>query len=137
MRGMIEETARHVMKINKILLIDDEPDIRAIGKISLQSVGGWDVEVAENGREGISLAAGGQPDLILLDMMMPGADGRETLQKLQANPATKDIPVIFMTAKARRLEVDEYLAVGASGVIPKPFDPMTLPDEIRQIMGAE
>jgi two-component system OmpR family response regulator len=134
---MMAQAARQAMTINNILLIDDEPDIRAIGTISLQSIGGWQVQVAESGPQGIALAAAGQPDLILLDMMMPGADGRTTLQLLQANPATKDIPVIFMTAKARRWEVDEYLAEGAAGVIAKPFDPMTLPDEIRQILGAK
>jgi CheY-like chemotaxis protein len=118
-----------------VLLIDDEPDIRTIGRIALSSVGGWNVLVAASGAEGIALAQRHSPDLILLDVMMPGLDGPETLAELRAAPGTQAIPVIFMTAKVLRSEVERYVALGARGVITKPFDPMRLCDDVRALMG--
>lgn len=119
--------------IEKILVVDDEADIRLIAEISLRDVGGFEVTLAESGPEGIRLAGSEQPDLILLDMMMPQLDGMATLDILRADAATKDIPVIFLTAKVQRHEIATYLAAGAQGVITKPFDPMELPDEVRRI----
>ncbi len=120
-------------QIRKILVVDDEPDIRMIAEISLRDVGGFEVVCAESGPHGIQLARTERPDLILLDMMMPKLDGMATLEALRADPATQSIPVIFLTAKVQRNEIASYLAAGAQGVITKPFDPMGLPDEIRQI----
>ena len=118
----------------KILLIDDEADIRKIAKLSLEAVGKHQTTMAASAPEGIELAATVQPDLIIMDMMMPGMDGVTALAELRKNPATASIPVIFMTAKIQRSESDQYKAIGALGVIAKPFDPITLPAEIAKIL---
>jgi CheY-like chemotaxis protein len=118
----------------KVLIVDDEADIRRVGELSLQSVGGWDVLLAENGAQGMETAKAQSPDLILLDMMMPEMDGLTVLSQLRQDPALQSTPVIFMTAKVQRDEVARYLEAGAAGVVHKPFDPMTLPDEIRRIL---
>jgi CheY-like chemotaxis protein len=124
------------MQIQSVLMVDDEEDIRTIGQIALQEVGGWKAVLASSGPEGLEVAARERPDVILLDMMMPGMDGQTTLARFRGSPATASIPVIFMTAKAQRDEIQRYIAAGAAGVIVKPFDPMTLADEIRRILGA-
>ena len=123
------------MAIAKVLMVDDEPDIRRIGQMSLRAVGKWEVALAASGAEALRAAIEGRPDVILLDVMMPGMDGPATLSALRGDPATAAIPVIFMTAKVQQHEVERYLALGAAGVIKKPFDPMTLPDEVRRIVG--
>lgn len=122
------------MEIRKVMLVDDEADIRRIGQIALESVGHWEVVLAGNGTEAVVLAAQQRPDVILLDVMMPGMDGPTTLEHLRAQGATARTPVIFMTAKVQRHEVDRYLALGAIGVIGKPFDPMALAGTIRALL---
>jgi CheY-like chemotaxis protein len=122
------------MTIRKVLLVDDEDDIRTIGQLSLSRVGGWQTVLASSGAEALSKAAAEGPDLILLDVMMPGMDGPTTLGKLRAQEATAKTPVIFMTAKIQKQEVARYLELGAVGVIGKPFDPMTLPAEIKRLL---
>lgn len=122
------------MAIHKIMMVDDEPHIRRIGELSLRGVGKWQVVLAGSGREAIELAQQEQPDVILLDVMMPGMDGPATLAGLRETPETAAIPVIFLTAKAQRHEVERYRMLGAAGVLTKPFDPMTLPDEVRAII---
>jgi CheY-like chemotaxis protein len=124
------------MKIAKILMVDDEPDIRRIGQLSLTAVGKWKVILAASGSTAVEVAEAEQPDLILLDVMMPDMDGPATLQALRAHPATAAIPVIFMTAKVQQAEVERYLRLGALGVISKPFNPMKLPEEIRRLTEA-
>lgn len=119
----------------KILLIDDEADIRKIAKLSLEAVGKHTVVLAANAQEGLALAASQRPELIILDVMMPGMDGVSTLAALRKDPALAAIPVIFMTAKVQRAETEHYTKLGAVGVIGKPFDPMTLPTEIKMILG--
>lgn len=123
--------------ITKVLLVDDEPHIRRIGELSLKGVGKWTAVLASSGGEALTIAEKENPDLILLDVMMPGMDGPATLQQLRATDATSRIPVIFMTAKVQKHEVDKYLAAGAVGVIPKPFDPMALPSQILQILSSK
>jgi len=118
----------------KVLIVDDEADIRRIGELSLQSVGGWQVLLAESGAEGIDTARAHRPDLILMDMMMPEMDGLTTLKQLRKVPELESTPVVFMTAKVQREEISRYLEAGAVGVVHKPFDPMMLPDEIRRIL---
>lgn len=88
----------------RILIIDDEYDIRAVAQLTLKAVGGWDVSSASSGDEGLAKAADEQPDVILLDVMMPEMDGIETFHALQANPVTQSIPVILMTAKVQAAE---------------------------------
>jgi len=122
-------------RISKVLLVDDEPDIRRIGEISLRRVGGWDVAMAGSGAEAILLAPVYRPDLILLDVMMPGMDGPQTFAKLRELPELAGVPVIFVTAKVQRDDVARLRALGAIGVVSKPFDPMALPAELRRIVG--
>ena len=122
------------MTIRKVLLVDDEDDIRTIGQLSLSRVGGWQTVLASSGADAVSKAAAEAPDLILLDVMMPGMDGPTTLGKLRAQEATAKTPIIFMTAKIQKQEVARYLELGAVGVIGKPFDPMTLPAEIKRLL---
>jgi CheY-like chemotaxis protein len=115
----------------KVLIIDDEDDIRRIARLSLSRVGGMEVIEASNGTDGVREAESGQPDVILLDMMMPGMDGPATLAALRANGPTGEIPVVFLTAKAQAAEIGRLRSLGAKGVLTKPFDPMTLPDLLR------
>jgi CheY-like chemotaxis protein len=123
------------MRLNKILLVDDEADIRLIAEISLSNLGGWQVIQAASGPEALRLFGREQPDLILLDVMMPGMDGPATLAKLREQEGGLATPVIFMTAKVQKTEIDRLLDLGVRGLIPKPFDPMALPDDIRRILG--
>ncbi|HXG54726.1 MAG TPA: response regulator [Vicinamibacterales bacterium] len=118
----------------KVLIIDDDADIRFIAGLSLGRVGGMEVIEAASGAEGLTKARDEQPDVILLDMMMPMMDGSQTLAALRAQPATATTPVIFLTAKAIGAEVDRMTALGAAGVLIKPFDPRTLPADVRALL---
>lgn len=121
-------------EVNRILFIEDQEDIQAVARIALETVGGFTVEVCSSGEEGLAKAPAFKPDLLLLDVMMPGLDGPSTLEALRRQPDTAATPVIFMTAKVQPAEVDSLLNLGARGVISKPFDPMTLADEIKNIL---
>jgi two-component system OmpR family response regulator len=116
-----------------VLLVDDDGNIRMVAQMALEDVAGWNVIAVESGAEALKVLADVRPDLILLDMMMPGMDGKTTLAKLHAE-GFADIPVIFMTAKVQSDEIDEYKALGAVGVITKPFDPMKLADDIERTL---
>lgn len=120
-------------RLNKILLAEDEADIRTIEKLSLEKVGKFEVSFCVNGREVIEKVDAYNPDLIMLDVMMPEMDGVAAYEALRKNPAHQKTPVIFMTAKIQPTEVQAYLKMGAIGVIHKPFDPMKLPELIRNI----
>lgn len=117
----------------KVLLVDDEEDIRKIGRLSLEAVGKCNVITASGAEEAMSLARSERPDLILMDIMMPGIDGLAALKSMRADADLREIPVVFMTAKVQPSEVEHYLHVGSIGVIRKPFDPMTLPEEVAKI----
>ncbi|MDH5387575.1 MAG: response regulator [Gammaproteobacteria bacterium] len=119
--------------LKRILYVEDEPDIRAVATIALETVGGFDLKVCSSGEEALAHAVGFQPDLLLLDVMMPGMDGPATLKALKALPELVNTPVIFMTAKVQPTEIAEYKALGALDVIAKPFDPMALADQIKNI----
>jgi len=119
----------------KILIIDDEDDIRAISRLALGRVGGMDVVDAASGKTGVERAIAEAPDAILLDVMMPDMDGPETFGVLKAEPRTAHIPVIFLTAKAMASEVERLRSLGAAGVLTKPFDPMSLAANVRAILG--
>jgi CheY-like chemotaxis protein len=120
----------------KVLVVDDEDDIRRIAAISLSWVGGMVVAEASGGREGIRKAREERPDVVLLDMMMPGMDGLATFEALRGDPETSGIPVVFLTAKAMSAEVDRLKALGARGVLIKPFDPMALARQLRDLLSA-
>lgn len=122
------------LMVERVLLVDDDPRIRKIAQIALQGVANWHVSLASSGFEALEAAATEKPDVILLDVMMPEMDGPTTLARLRESDKTASIPVIFFTAKVQKHELDSYLALGAAGIISKPFDPMTLPQEITQIL---
>lgn len=112
--------------LNKILYAEDEEDIREIAKIALEDVGGFHVIYCKNGPEVLQKAKLKQPDLFLLDVMMPGMDGTATLQELRKEPLLANVPVIFMTAKIQPDEIEKLKSMGALDIISKPFDPMKL-----------
>ncbi|MEI6415330.1 MAG: response regulator [Pseudomonadota bacterium] len=119
--------------LNRVLYVEDEPDIQAVAKIALEVVGGLTVKICSSGEEALREAEAFLPDMILLDVMMPGMDGPSTLRALRERPALAVTPVAFMTAKIQPPEVSHYLSLGALAVIPKPFDPMTLASQVRAI----
>ncbi len=120
--------------MNRVLLVDDDRNIRRIAQIALAEVGHFQVSLASSGQEALNLAQQEQPDLVLLDVMMPEMDGFAVLIKLQKDPKTSAIPVIFMTASVTADEQQQYRTLGVRGVIAKPFDPMTLAEQIKQIL---
>lgn len=119
---------------NRIVYVEDDDDIREVGLLALEHVGQFDVLACSSGEEAVEKTAEFKPDFILLDVMMPGMDGIETFERLRQIPELSPVPIVFMTAKVHNDEVSRYRDMGANGVIPKPFEPMTLPDEIRMIM---
>lgn len=119
--------------LTRILLVEDDPDIQAVARLALEALGGFTVEMCDSGLEAVRTALVFAPDLILLDVMMPGMDGPSTLRALREVRRTAVIPVIFMTAKGQADEIVQYKAMGALNVISKPFDPMTLPAIIRDM----
>ncbi len=119
--------------LNKILHVEDEVDIQEVARMALEAVGGLTVRTCGDGGEAVSAAPEFAPDLFLLDVMMPGMDGPETFQALQKLPGFKNTPAIFMTAKVMETEIARFKELGALGVIAKPFDPMTLSDQIRSL----
>jgi CheY-like chemotaxis protein len=118
----------------KILIVDDEADIRTIARLSLERLGGMSVLEAGSGPETLELAERESPEAILLDVMMPEMDGTATLAALRANDATADIPVVFLTAKALPGEVERLKALGARNVLTKPFEPTTLAQQLRDAL---
>jgi CheY-like chemotaxis protein len=123
------------MKISKVLLVDDDVFIRRVSQLTLSAVGGWEVVVASSGAQALEMIETEKPDLVLLDVMMPGMDGPTTLEKIRETHGAA-LPVIFMTAKVQQHEVETYLKSKADGVITKPFDPLVLPAEIEAIVAA-
>jgi CheY-like chemotaxis protein len=120
-------------KLTRILYVEDEPDIQTVARLALETLGGFTVEICSSGNEALSRAPGFQPQLILLDVMMPAMDGPITLRMLRELPQFASTPVIFMTAKVQPGEVAGYKEIGAVDVIPKPFDPMTLSSQVQAI----
>lgn len=118
-----------------ILIVDDEEDVRAITQLGLEMGAGWTVITASSGQEALSIAAEQQPDAILLDMMMPDMDGRSTLQKLRQNASTQAIPVILVTAKVQQSDQTSFLDLPVAAIIPKPFRPLLLAEQIREALG--
>jgi CheY-like chemotaxis protein len=122
------------MPDKRILIIDDEETIQHVVQFGIQMISGWQVFRANSGYEGIHKAQTECPDVILLDVMMPDMDGLTTFEKLQADPKTEKIPVIFLTAKAQTSEKRQFQDLGISGVITKPFNSLELPEQIAKIL---
>ena len=122
------------MKDKRILLIDDEETIQEVVQLGIEIETGWQVKIASSGAEGIAVAQAQQPDLILLDIMMPEMDGMATLLKLKANTKTQSIPVILLTAKTQTADKNQFQNVEVMGVITKPFNSMTLASRIAKIL---
>ncbi len=120
-------------ELNRILHVEDDPSIQAVAKVALEAVGGFTVLSCSSGQEALDQVQGFAPDFILLDVMMPGMDGPQTLIKLGERLDIGQIPVAFMTAKVQPSEIERYRSLGALDVIIKPFDPMQLADQVRQI----
>jgi CheY-like chemotaxis protein len=119
------------------LLVEDEDAIRTVARISLERVGDWKVIAAASGTAALeALADDGPFDAVLLDVMMPGLDGPATLAELRATKLAAQVPVVFMTAKIGAAETERLRALGAAGVIAKPFDPMTLPAQLDRLLDA-
>lgn len=118
----------------RVLIIDDEDLIRRIGAVSLGRLGGMDVVTAANGREGVSKARETRPDLVLLDVLMPGMDGEATLAALRSQAETAATPVVFLTGHDQPSELQRLSALGAAAVLTKPFDPVSLPGKLRAVV---
>jgi len=122
--------------LRKILMVEDDPDIQTVAAFALEAVGGFEVAVCSGGAEALTCVDDFAPDLVLLDVMMPAMDGPSLLRILRERPGTASLPVIFMTAKAQPSEVAAYKALGALGVVTKPFVPMTLSHTLVSIWSA-
>lgn len=123
------------LRMPRVLIVDDEEDIRQVAALSLETVAGWTVMTAVSGADGIRRASEEKPDAILLDVMMPGMDGPTTFQNLRLNPRTKDIPVLLLTAKVQGADQRRFAGLGVSAVLAKPFDPLTLAHQIAVALG--
>jgi CheY-like chemotaxis protein len=121
--------------MRRILIIDDEDDIREVAALSLEATAGWQVFTASSGLEGISMASVEQPDAILMDVMMPGVDGPATFRRMQQDPAVAHIPVLLLTAKVQGVDQRRFASLGVTGILFKPFDPLTLAQQISEMLG--
>jgi two-component system, OmpR family, response regulator len=119
--------------LRRILFVEDDPDIRMVGKMALEAIGGFSVLACGSGVEALTRLSDFAPDLILLDVMMPGMDGPATLGAVRETPAGRDLPVVFMTARVQAQEVAAYRDMGAEDVIAKPFDPMALSEQVLSV----
>jgi two-component system, OmpR family, alkaline phosphatase synthesis response regulator PhoP len=122
------------MPTKRILIIDDEETIQTVVQFGIKMAAGWEVVTASSGQEGIQAAQSEQPDVILLDVMMPDMDGIATFKELQSYSKTAQIPVIFLTAKAQTAQMRQFHDLGVSGVITKPFNSLNLPEQITRIL---
>lgn len=122
--------------LQRILYVEDEADIREVAMVALEGVGGYTVKPCSSGDEALREAETFSPELILLDVMMPEMDGPSTLKALRELPSLSDVPVVFMTAKVQPAEIEYFKSLGACEVIPKPFDPMTLAEQVKAIYQA-
>ncbi len=121
--------------MRRVLIIDDEDDIREVAALSLEATSKWKVLTACSGREGILTAAKEKPDAILMDVMMPEMDGPTTFKQLQQQSSTAGIPVLFLTAKVQGVDQRRFAGLGVAAVLFKPFDPLTLASQISKVLG--
>ena len=121
--------------MRRILIIDDEDDLREVAALSLEATAGWEILTASSGAEGIDIASAEQPDAILMDVMMPGVDGPTTFARMQQTPAIAHIPVLLLTAKVQGVDQRRFAGLGLAGILFKPFDPLTLAEQIATALG--
>lgn len=121
--------------MRRILIIDDEDDIREVAALSLEATAGWHVLTASSGPKGMEVAAAERPDAILMDVMMPEVDGPTTFRLMQQNPTIAHIPVLLLTAKVQGADQRRFANLGVNGILFKPFDPLTLAQQISDILG--
>lgn len=119
----------------RILIIEDDDDIREVASATLEISAGWEVLTAASGGEGVERAAAERPDAILLDVMMPDMDGPTTFRRLRESESTAAIPVILLTAKVQPTDRSRFVDLGVTGIIAKPFDPLTLAEQVSAILG--
>lgn len=121
--------------MRRILIIDDEEDIREVAALSLEATAGWEVLTASSGIEGIAIATAEQPDAILMDVMMPGVDGPTTFRNMQQNSLVAHIPVLLLTAKVQGVDQRRFASLGVAAILFKPFDPLSLASQISDALG--
>lgn len=121
------------MTLQRILYAEDEPLVQTIAKVALVKVGGFDLRICSSGAQALEQVKAFAPQLILLDVVMPGMDGPATLACLRQDPVTAAIPVVFLTANSDPKDIAHYISLGALDVIAKPYNPMTLADQVRQV----
>jgi len=119
-------------RLNKILFVEDDPMVAELAVMAMQEFGGLKLHHCISGADAVAQFHEFAPDMLLLDVMMPEMDGPETLRRIRALPNGSTIPAVFMTAKSQAHEQEAYLQFGAIGIIPKPFDPLTLPDKLAE-----
>ena len=119
----------------RVLVVDDEDHIREVAQVSLGALAGWEVIEASSGHRAVELAARERPEAILLDVMMPDMDGMATFEKLQTDDSTLDIPVVFLTASVQSADRARLEHLDAVGILPKPFDPLTLAQSVAGLLG--
>jgi two-component system, OmpR family, response regulator len=117
----------------KVCYVEDDEDIQRIARMSLERIGKMTVEIVGDPTAAIAAMSAFGPDLVLLDWMMPRMDGPAVFREMKQHPATRALPVVFITAKASPTELEELAALGAAGAISKPFSPKDLPDQLRAI----
>ena len=122
--------------LNRVCYVEDDEDIQRIVRLSLETVGKMTVEVVGDPMLAIERITAFKPELVMLDWMMPGMDGPTLFRKMRETPEVRDLPVVFITAKASQRELDELRKLGAAGMISKPFSPRDLPDQLRAIWHA-
>jgi CheY-like chemotaxis protein len=125
------------VNVRTVLVVDDDDDIRQLAQMAIEVTAGWNVLVANGGAQALEMARTHHPDAVLLDMMMPGMDGLTTFDAMQADETTRDIPVVLFTAKVQIGEHQAWDDYAVRGTIPKPFDPMTLADQVAQMLSWE
>lgn len=121
--------------VRRILIIDDEDDIREVAALSLEATAGWTIYTASSGRNGIDVALEQKPEAILMDVMMPEMDGPTTFKQMQQIPAIAGIPVVLLTAKVQGVDQRRFAGLGVAAVLFKPFDPLTLASQISEVLG--
>jgi CheY-like chemotaxis protein len=124
-----------LFSVRRVLIIDDEDDIREVAALSLEATAGWTIYTASSGRRGIEEAVKEKPDAILMDVMMPEMDGPTTFRQMQQTPELAGVPVVLLTAKVQGVDQRRFAGLGVAGVLFKPFDPLTLAAQISEVLG--